>query len=325
MVRRETPALTRFSAMGKASKKKSDRRSGLGPSRAEIESRAGQELAQRRLAAVYQPGRFDDALHQAAKQAAAAQLITDDAVAELWGGTPPVPAEVPRWEDGSLGDFFFTEPVIAMAAAAPPAEVAVLPPPEQMLAYGSVREAVACLLIRAVVFDGLPAAGPAVGALVAHLVPVIDWEAGQFGRPLSDDEAEEIDPAPAPAFVIGSALAEAARAVIAEDRIAAVMEFLEPVLDAALVPLGPSAELTGSAVARALACAAAHSYQFTDPTDTALLNQLDPDSATSGNPLETLVNEKLLAPRDALLAGLAVLAALAGLCRSSAVSVLPKA
>jgi hypothetical protein len=309
--------------MGKASKKKSDRRAGLGPSRAEIESRAGQELAQRRLAALYQPGRLDDALHQAAEQAAAAQLITDDAVAELWGGTPPVPAEIPQWQDGSLGDFFFTEPVIAMAAAAPPAEVAVLPPPERMLAYGSAREAVACLLIRAVVFDGLPAAGPAVAALVAHLVPVIDWEAGHFGRPISDDEAEEI--VTAPAFVIGGALAEAARAVIAEDRIAAVMEFLAPILDSALAPLGLPAELTGSAVARALACAAAHSYQFTDPADTALLNQLDPDSATSGNPLETLVNEKLLAPRDALLAGLAVLAALAGLCRSSAVSVLPKA
>jgi hypothetical protein len=315
--------IARLRAMGKASKKKSDRRSGLGPSRAEIESRAGQELAQRRLAAAPLPGRVDDALRRAAEQAVAARTTADDAVAELWGGTPPVPAEVPRWEDGSLGDFFFTEPVITTAAAVPPAEVAVLPPPELMLAYGSVREAVACLLIRAVVFDGLPAAGPAVAALVAHLVPVIDLEAGQFGRPLSDDEAEEI--VTAPAFVIGGALAEAARAVIAEDRIAAVMEFLEPVLDPALAPLELSVELTGSTVARALACAAAHSYQFTDPADTALLNQLDPDSATSENPLETLVNEKLLAPRDALLAGLAVLAALAGLCRSNAVSVLPKA
>jgi hypothetical protein len=69
----------------------------------------------------------------------------------------------------------------------------------------------------------------------------------------------------------------------------------------------------------------AHDYQFTDPADTALLDQLDAGRATSGNPLETLVNEKLLAPRDALAAGLAVLAALAGLCRSNAVSVLPKA
>jgi hypothetical protein len=260
---------------------------------------------------------------QVAEQVAAAPQTADDAVAELWGETTPVPAEIPQWKDGSLGDFFFTGPVIARAAAAPPAEVAVLPPLERMLTYGTVREAVASLLIRAVVFDRLPAAGPAVGALVAHFIPVSDWKAAHSGRPASDDAAVEI--VTAPASVIGGALVEAARAVIAEDRIAAVAGFLEPVLDAGLAPFGLSAELTGGAVARALACAVAHAYLFTDPADTALLNQLDSDSTTSANPLETLVNEKLLAPRDALLTGLAVLAALATLCRSNAVSVLREA
>ena len=310
--------------MGKASKKKSDRRAGTGASRAEVESAARQEQARRRLtAALSQPGQVSDALRQVAGQAVAAQAAVEDAVTGLWGGVTPVPAEVPQWEDGSLGDFFFTEPVIAAAAAAPPAAVAVLPPPERMLDYGSVREAVASVLIRAVVFDGLPAAGPAVGVLMEHLAPVIEWEAGHFGRPVSDAEAEEI--VSGPVSFIGSALLEAARAVIAEDRIAPVTEFLEPVLDAAVAPLGLSAELTGAAVARALACATAHEYTFTDPGDTALLNQFDPDSTTSENALETLVTDKLLAPRDALLAGLAVLAALAGLCRSNAVSVLPEA
>jgi hypothetical protein len=199
--------------------------------------------------------------------------------------------------------------------------VAVLPPSERMLADGSAREAVASVLVRAVVLDGLPAAGPAVGALMEHLAPVIEWEAGYFGQPVSDAEADEI--VTGLAFVTGSALAEAARAVIAEDRIAPVLEFLEPVLDAALAPLGLPAGLTGGAVARALACAAAHAYAFTDPGDTALLNQLDPTSATSENTLETLVTDKLLAPRDALLAGLAVLGALAGLCRTNAASALP--
>jgi hypothetical protein len=260
-------------------------------------------------------------LHQVAGQSAAAQAAADDAATGLWGGVTPVPAEVPQWEDGSLGDFFFTEPVIARAAGAPPAAVAVLPPSERMLAYDSARDAVACVLIRAVVFDGLPAAGPAVGGLMEHLAPVIKWEAGHFGRPVSDAEADEI--VTGPAFVTGSALVEAVRAVIAEDRIAPVMQFLEPVIDAALVPLGLPAELTGAAVARALACAVAHAYTFTDPEDTALLNQLDPDSATSENALETLVTDELLAPRDALLAGLAVLAALAGLCRTNAASALP--
>jgi hypothetical protein len=308
--------------MGKASKRKSGRRAGTGPSRTETESRVRQEQVRRRLAAALsQPGQLGDALRQAAGQSAAGRVAAGDAAAGLWGGVTPVPAEVPRWEDGSLGDYFFTEPVIAGAAGAPPAAVAVLPPSERMLAYGSVREAVASVLIRAVVFDGLPAAGPAVGAITGQLAPVIEWEAGYFGRPVSDAEADEI--VTGPAFVTGSALAEAARAVIAEDRIAPVLEFLEPVLDAALAPLGLPAGLTGAAVARALACAAAHDYAFTDPGDTALLNQLDPSSATSQNALETLVTDKLLAPRDALLAGLAVLAALAGLCRTNAVSVLP--
>jgi hypothetical protein len=307
--------------MGKASQKKAGRRAGTGPSRTEIESRAEQERVKRRLAAVLrQPGQLNDTLRQVAGQAAAVQAAADDAVTGLWGGTTPVPAEVPQWEDGSLGDFFFTEPAIAGAAAVPPAAVAVLPPPERMLAYGSAREAVASVLIRAVVLDGLPATGPAISVILEHLAPVIAWESGHFGRPVSDAEAEEI--VTAPAFVIGSALVEATRAVIAEDRLTPVMEFLEPVLDAALAPLGLSGELTGAAAARALACAVAHAYLFADPADTALLNQLDPDSTTSGNALETLVTDKLLTPGDALLAGLAVLAALAGLCRSNAVSVL---
>ena len=308
--------------MGKASKSKSARRAGSGPSRTEIESRVKQEQVRRRLAAALsQPGQLGDALRQVAGQSAAARAAAGGAVTGLWGGVTPVPAEVPQWEDGSLGDYFFTEPVIARAAAAPPAAVAALPPPARLLADGSAREAVASVLIRAVVLDGLPAAGPAVGALLEALAPVIEWEAGHFGQPASDAEAEEI--VTGPAFVTGSALAEAARAVIAEDRIAPVLEFLEPVLDAALAPLGLPAGLTGAAVARALACAAAHAYDFTDPGDTELLNQLDPSSATSQNPLETLVTDKLLAPRDALLAGLAVLAALAGLCRTNAASALP--
>jgi hypothetical protein len=310
--------------MGKASKKKSGRRTGIGPPRAEIESTVSQEQVKRRLiAALSQPGQVGDTLRQVAGQAAAAQAAADDAVTGLWGGVTPVPAEVPQWEDGSLGDFFFTEPVIARAAAAPPAPVVALPPSERMLAYGSAREAAASVLLRAVVFDGLPVAGPAIGVLMEHLAPVIEWEAGHFGRPVSDAEADEI--VTGPAFVTGSALVEAARAVIAEDRIAPVIEFLAPVLGAALAPLGLSAGLTGSAAARAVACAVAHAYTFTDPGDTALLNQLDPDTTTSENALETLVTDKLLAPRDALLAGLALLAALAGLCRTNAVSVLPEA
>ena len=79
--------------MGKASKRKSGRRAGNGPSRTEIESRARQEQVRRRLAAALsQPGQLSDALRQVAGQSAAAQAAAGDAVTGLWGGVTPVPA-----------------------------------------------------------------------------------------------------------------------------------------------------------------------------------------------------------------------------------------
>ena len=79
--------------MGKASKRKSGRRTGIGPTRAEIESTVSQEQVKRRLiAALSQPGQVGDTLRQVAGQAAAAQAAADDAVTGLWGGMTPVPA-----------------------------------------------------------------------------------------------------------------------------------------------------------------------------------------------------------------------------------------
>ena len=91
------------------------------------------------------------------------------------------PAEVPQWEDGSLGDFFIAEPAITGAAAAPPAAEAVLPTPERMLALGSAREAVASLLIRAVVFDGCLRRPRDRRDPGPRSTPVIEWEAGHSG------------------------------------------------------------------------------------------------------------------------------------------------
>lgn len=77
-----------------------------------------------------------------------------------------------------------------------------------------------------------------------------------------------------------------------------------------------------TATARALVCAVAHDYVFEAPEDTDLLNRLDEDSSTTRNALETLVVEKHLAPEEALGTGLRILALLAGLCRTTATSVL---
>ena len=74
------------------------------------------------MAALGQPGQVGDTL----RRVAAAQAAAGDAVAGLWGGVTPVPAEVPQWEDGSLGDFFFTEPVIAPCSSGLPSSTGSL-------------------------------------------------------------------------------------------------------------------------------------------------------------------------------------------------------
>jgi hypothetical protein len=67
--------------MGKASKRKSGRRTGIGPPRAEIESTVSQEQVKRRLiAALSQPGQVGDTLRQVVGQAVAARAAADDAV-----------------------------------------------------------------------------------------------------------------------------------------------------------------------------------------------------------------------------------------------------
>jgi hypothetical protein len=272
--------------MGKASKKKSQRRAGVGPSRAEIE----RQRVSRRVAGA--------PLH----------TVTRLASLSMWGNATPAPATVPQWTEDSLGDYFFTSTFVSDAAGLPPLAGAVLPEQEEMTAIPAYWAAATNVLIRAVVLDGLPVSDPAVGA-------AIDWLAAALQR-----EADYLTPVPL--FLVGGALLEATRSVIADDRLAVILAMLQPRLDAVLSPLGLPPELTGAAAGRALLCAVAHDYLFDVPEDTELLDRLDEDSSTAGNALETLIVAKLLAPEEALLAGLAMLSMLAGLCRTNATSVL---
>jgi len=274
--------------MGKASKKKSQRRAGIGPSRAEIElQRMSRRMAGRPAA----------------------------------GTATPVPATVPQWAEDSLGDHFFTAKYITDAAQAPPLGGAVLPEPRAMISDQAYWEAASNVLIRAIVLDGVPVSDPAVGAVIDALAPAVRREVDYLTRdPEIQDEFDDIR---APLFLVGGvALLEATRSVIADDRLELVLAMLQPRLDAALAPLGLSPDLTGAAAGRALICAVAHDYLFGVPEDTEFLDRLDGDSSTAGNALETLIVAKVLAPDEALLAGLAMLSMLAGLCRTSATSVL---
>ncbi len=296
--------------MGKASKKKSQRRAGIGLSRAEFE----QQRVIRRMAG---------ALHQATEieMARSQRSASRQASLSVWGTATPVPATVPQWAEDSLGDYFFTAKFITDAAELPPLAGAVLPELEEMTADSAYWEAASNVLIRAVVLDGVPVSDPAIGAVIDRLAPAVQREVDYLTRdPESDDGFDDIR---APLFLVGGvALLEATRSVIADDRLALVLAALEPRLDAVLAPLGLSPELTGAAAGRALLCAVAHDYLFDVPEDTELLDRLDEDRSTAGNALETLIVAKLLTPQEALLAGLAMLSMLAGMCRTNAKSVL---
>ena len=308
--------------MGKASKKKAQRRQGIGPSRADIDAAIKEEQAKRRVAQAMagvtkaaQPRAAEPRAADAGSWGEAIQDWAREAQLALWGGATPVPATVPTWAEGSLGDYFFTEPSITGAAQLPPLAEAVLPTSETLAADPRYSAATSSLLVRAIVFDGVPASDPAITPVIDLLRPLVEREVALDRQ----EDYEPEDAIQAPLWVIGvDALLEAARTVVADDRIAPVLALLESRLTPVLVPLHVSA----TAAARALVCAVAHHYFFQNPADTETLNLLDGDRSTSENPLETLIKEKDLVPADAIRAGLAILAVLADLCRTNAKSAL---
>jgi len=273
--------------MGRASKKKAQRHQGIGSFHAAVDTAVEREQARRKVARL-----------------------------ALWGGAAPVPATVPSWEEGSLGDYFFTEPSIIEAAQLPPLAEAVLPAPETLAADPRYSEATSRLLVRAVALDGVRASDPAMAPAIRLLTSLVERK---LALDRQDDDYEPEDAIRAPLWVIGVAvLLEATRSVIADDRIAPVLALLESRLNPVLAPLN----VPGPAAARALVCAVAHHYFFQNPEDTEALDRLDEDRSTSENPLKTLIKDKDLVPADAIGAGLAMLAVLADLCRTNAKSAL---
>jgi hypothetical protein len=124
-------------------------------------------------------------------------------------------------------------------------------------------------------------------------------------------------------FLIGGyTLFDATLAVVGDDEaLAATLAVFESRLDTVLESLGLDADLTGAEVGAALVCALTKDYIFDKPADVELLTRLQADSS-SGNALEGLVLGKSITPEDAIRVGLAVLADLADLCRTDAVSAL---
>ena len=249
------------------------------------------------------------------------------AVRRTWsGGAEPVPAEARRWPEGSLGDRFFTGTYLEEARNAPSLATAEIPD-AAVIAADPVHWNVATdALVRAVIFDGLGLDHPAVRELLEVLAPIAEAELAyrkaadaamyQIGTDWDEDEPgfPEQD---GPVFLLGACvLVDAVWAAVGDDPLSDVLGVLLPVLDTA-VPGVDSRVAAG-----ALVGAFSTEYRCEQPGDDEVLGHL---RSYSGDALENLATAETVPPGDVLRVGLAILSALAQLCRSESPSVLQQA
>lgn len=241
------------------------------------------------------------------------------------GDVEPVPAEVPRWPEGSLGARLLDKSYLEETQSAPSLLTTSVPDATVIAAdFGHWNVAMG-VLVRAVVFDGLPVTHPAVGMLIAALAPAVEAELaygeviesvqhrgwseyawGEKGFPEGD----------APVFLLGaSALVDTTWALVGTDPLREVL----PVMRSAVAESVP--DLDSEAVADALVGALAAHYRCEQPGDAEILERI---GQVPGDPLEHLVATGAVPPGDLLRVGLTVLAALARLCMSGSASVLDR-
>ena len=241
------------------------------------------------------------------------------------GGAEPDPAEAPRWAEDSLGDRFFGGTFLDQARNAPSLATAQIPDAAVIAADPAHWNVATDALIRAVVFDGLGLDHPAVRTLLEVLAPIAEAELAygeaadaamyQIGTDWDDDEPEfpEED---GPVFQLGGrALVDAVWAAVGLDSLSDVFGVLLPVLGDA-VP-----GLDAQVAANALLGAFAKHYRCEQPDDTELLERI---GNVQGDALVNLVRPGAAKPADALPVGLALLSALAQLCRSDSASLLQR-
>jgi hypothetical protein len=294
--------------MGRASnRKKADRQAGY-----TRQTRRAMRLLENALRAMKQ-----DTTERKQRQTAAART---------WcGGREPVPAVAPAWSDGSLGDRF-RNGFLDDARNAPCLATAQIPDAEVIAADPGQWSVATSALIRAVALDGMAVDHPAVRTVLDALAPVAEDEFAYraaadawFGRDPSDREGPEPEfpELEGPVFLLGTCtLVDAISAVVGEDPLTEVRDVLLPVLDST-VP-----GLDGHVIADALIGAFAHHYRCELPGDAELIERIGRET---GDVLENLVTSGAVPPRDALPAGLMILSALAGFCRSNSTSVLERA
>ncbi len=305
--------------MGRASnRKKAQRQSGLSSRQARQQSRAD--------AARYEALQVIAAGAQALAQEAKGRQDRRAAANSTWyGDAKHVPAKAPRWAEDSLGDRFFSGTFIDRARDAPCLATAQIPDAAVIAADPAHWNVAADALIRAVVFDGLGLDHPAVSTLLKVLAPIAEAEvayhqaadAAMYGPGLDwDEDVPEFPEDDGPVFAVGGcALLDAVWAAVGEDPLGDVRGVLLPVLEDA-VP-----GLDGQVTADALIAAFATEYRCELPGDAEILERI---KHRGGDALRNLVAARAVPPADVLPAGLAILSALAQLCRSDSASVLQR-
>jgi hypothetical protein len=294
--------------VGKASRKKAQRRQGAGQPRAEFEQ--GRPAGRQGRASL----QASQALSELGDVARSLEQAEAKNVKAWWSGALVVPATIPEWEAESLGHYFFSDSNIAKTAAAPPLTAAVIPAPRKLAADRGLLTGAVSVLTRAVVFDGVKASDPALDPFLDLLTPSAEKEIEYVtaNNSYSNGPLYHFDVFP---------LFYAALAVVRlDDTLTALLPVLARRFDAALTGIGVTT-LTGVQVTEALFRALLADYRFEDPEDADLVARLKREE-THGTGLMQLVQSMLVAPEDAFRVGLAVLAELAELCRTNAKSIL---
>lgn len=240
-----------------------------------------------------------------------------------WCGGKPVPAELPRWAEGSLGERLCCGVHLTEARNAPSLLTATVPDPLVILFDPAQWRVAATVLVRAVVFDGLGVDHPAVSNLLGVLTLIAEAELvhkQDLDDPYSFEEDEEKPAFPemdGPVFLIGTcALGDAILAVVGNDPLDEVIATLSPALDG-IVP-----GLDGRAVADVVTGGRATPYLCKLP-DHVLKRMQRSFSADVG--LLELAEARAVPPKDILRVGLAILSAVAELCKSDSPSILRRA
>lgn len=244
----------------------------------------------------------------------------------LWWSAEPVPVRLPEWPAESLGDRLFSDRLFQRALTVPSVKSARVPDPATVVSDPAQWTVAAWVLVRAAVLDELTVDDPAVAALLEVLTPVAHAELSAREAAAAEarlDGLGEGEVAPeffdddGPVFVIGCcALVHAVWTVIGDDPLAEMVDLVSPLVDGAL----PG---RGRVLAEALVRAFSDHYACGRAADIELLARLGDE--TSGDPLRDLVSAGVVAPADVLRVGLDVLARLADLCKTDAVSVLGRA